>query len=75
LRSVPRWLRRLSEGWGYEVTSADVAEATDRVMDAASRLNKVDEVQGQILRLAEASESASMLFVRQSWHGRMRAHD
>ncbi len=33
-------LRWLSEGWGYEVTSVDVAEAYDRAMDAAARLNK-----------------------------------
>ncbi|MES9874572.1 MAG: hypothetical protein ABW146_15815 [Candidatus Sedimenticola sp. 6PFRAG7] len=65
-------LRWLSEGWGYEVTSGDVVEAYDRAMDAASRLNKVDEVADQIRQLVESNESASMLFVRQSLHGRMR---
>ncbi len=67
-------LRWLSEGWGYEVTSADVVEAYDRAIDAASRLNKIDEVTGQIQQLVESKESASMQFVRQALHGRMRAH-
>ena len=67
-------LRWLSEGWGYEVISADVVEAYDRAMDAASRLNNIDDVTGQILQLFEAKESASMLIVLQSLRGRMRAH-
>ena len=67
-------LRWLSEGWGYEVTSADVVEAYDRAMDAASRLNNIDDVTGQILRLVESNESPSVLFVRQSLHRHMRAH-
>lgn len=67
-------LRWLSEGWGYEVTSADVAEAYDRAMDAASRLNNVDDVTDQIRQLVESNESASMQFVRQSLHRRMRPH-
>jgi len=67
-------LRWLSEGWGYEVTSADVVEAYDLAIDAASRLNKIDDVTGKILQLVELNESASSLFVRQSLHGRMRAH-
>ncbi len=62
-------LRWLSQGWGYEVTSADVVEAYDRAMDAASRLNKIDEVTGQIQQLVESNESASVLFVRQSLQG------
>ncbi|MES9887776.1 MAG: hypothetical protein ABW140_13275 [Candidatus Sedimenticola sp. 6PFRAG1] len=72
LGSAMAALRWLSEGWGYEVTSGDVVEAYDRAMDAASRLNKVDEVADQIRQLVESNESASMLFVRQSLHGRMR---
>ncbi len=67
-------LRWLSQGWGYEVTSADVVEAYDRAMDAASRLNKIDDVSGQIQQLVESNESASVLFIRQSLHGRMSAH-
>jgi len=67
-------LRWLSEGWGYEVISADVVEAYDRAMDAASRLNNIDDVTGQILQLFEAKERASMLIVLQSLRGRMRAH-
>ena len=30
---------------GYEVTSVDVVEACDRATDAASRLNKIDQIQ------------------------------
>ena len=59
-------LRWLSEGWGYEVTSTDVVEAYDRAMDAAIRLNTVDEVNDRIRQLVESNESASMQFVRQS---------
>ncbi len=67
-------LRWLSEGWGYEVTNADVVEAYDRAMDAASRLNRIDDVTGQIVQLVESKESASVLFVQQCLRGRMRAH-
>jgi hypothetical protein len=66
-------LRWLSEGWGYEVTSADVVDAYDQAMDAASRLNNIDDVTGQILRLVESNESPSVLFVRQSLHRHRRA--
>ena len=41
LGSAMAALRWLSEGWGYEVTSADVVEAYDRAMDAAIRLNTI----------------------------------
>ncbi len=67
-------LRWLSQGWGFEVTSADVVEAYDRAMDAAARLNKIDDVSDQIRQLVKSNESASVLFVRQSLQGRMRAH-
>ena len=73
LGSAMAALRWLSEGWGYEVTSGDVVEAYDRAMDAAARLNKVDEVTEQVRQLVESNVSASVLFVRQSLHGRMRA--
>lgn len=66
-------LRWLSEGWGYEVTSVDVVEAYDRAMDAAARLNKVDDVNEQIRRLGEASNNAAVRFVRKAVQGRMRA--
>ena len=72
LGSAMAALRWLSEGWGYEVTSADVVEAYDRAMDAASKLNNIDDVTGQIRQLVESNESASVLLVRQSLHGRMR---
>ena len=74
LGSAMAALRWLSEGWGYEVTSVDVVEAYDRAMDAAAKLNEIDEVTGRIRRLVEADESASMLFVRQALHRRMGAH-
>jgi tetratricopeptide (TPR) repeat protein len=66
-------LRWLSEGWGYEVTSADVMEAYDRAMDAAARLNRVDDATKQIRQLVEASDNASVRFVREAVQGRMRA--
>ena len=74
LGSAMAALRWLSQGWGYEVTSADVVEAYDRAMDAASRLNKIDDVSGRIQQLVESNESASTQFVRQSLQGRMCAH-
>ncbi|HDH15115.1 MAG TPA: hypothetical protein ENG90_01320 [Gammaproteobacteria bacterium] len=57
-----------------EVTSADVVEAYNRAMDAAFRLDSIDDVTDQIRQLVESNEGASVLFVRQSLHGRMRAH-
>lgn len=74
LGSAMAALHWLSEGWGYEVTSVDVVEAYDRAMDAASRLNKIDEVSDQIRQLVASKESASMQFVRQSLQTRMHAH-
>jgi len=44
LGSAMAALRWLSGGWGYEVTSADVVGAYDRAMDAAARLNNIDDV-------------------------------
>ena len=69
-------LRWLSEGWGYEVTSVDVVEAYDRAMDAATRLNKVDEVSEQIRLLVEVNDNAgrqnkARQFVRQALQGRV----
>lgn len=66
-------LRWLSEGWGYEVTSVDVVEAYDRAMDAAARLNMVDDVTGRIRQLVEASDNAAVQFIRKAVQGRMRA--
>jgi tetratricopeptide (TPR) repeat protein len=73
LGSAMAALRWLSEGWGYEVTSIDVVEAYDRAMDAALRLNKVDDVNEQIRQLIEASDNAAIQFVRKDVQGRMRA--
>ena len=72
LGSAMAALRWLSEGWGYEVTSADVVEAYDRAMDAAIRLNTVDEVNDRIRQFIESNQSASMQFVRQSLLRRLR---
>ena len=66
-------LRWLSEGWGYEVTSVDVVEAYDRAMDAAAKLNMVDDVNERIRQLVEASDNASVRFVRQAVQERMCA--
>ncbi len=67
-------LRWLSEGWGYEVTSADVVEAYDRAMAAATRLNKIDDIFNQVRQLVASNESASMQFVRRALRGRMGVH-
>jgi len=74
LGSAMAALRWLSEGWGYEVTSADVVEAYDQAIAAASRLHKIDEVADQIRQLVESNEHASVQFVRQALQGRMRTH-
>jgi len=73
LGSAMAALRWLSEGWGYEVTSADVVDAYDRAMAAAATLNKVDDVMDKLRQLIVSNESAATLFVRQALHGRMRA--
>jgi hypothetical protein len=66
-------LHWLSEGWGYEVTSIDVVEAYDRAMDAAAKLNRVDDVNERIRQLGEASDNAAVQFVRKAVQGRKRA--
>ena len=66
-------LRWLSEGWGYDVTSVDVVEAYDRAMDAAAKLNMVDDVNERIRQLAETTDNAAAQFVRKVVQGRMRA--
>ncbi len=66
-------LRWLSEGWGYEVTSVDVVEAYDRAMDAAARLNKVDDVTEQIGQLVEVGDNAAARFVREVVQGHVHA--
>jgi hypothetical protein len=63
----------LSEGWGYEVTSVDVVEAYDRAMDAAARLNKVDDVTEQIGQLVEVDGNVAARFVREALQGHTRA--
>lgn len=74
LGSAMTALHWLSKGWGYEVTGADVVEAYDRALDAAARLNSIEGVAGQIRQLVESNESTSVLFVRQSLQGRLRAY-
>ena len=66
-------LRWLSEGWGYEVTGVDVVEAYDRAMDAAAKLNVVDDVNERIRQLVEVSDSAAVQFVREVVQGRSQA--
>jgi len=73
LGSAMAALRWLSEGWGYEVTSVDVVEAYDRAMDAAARLNKVDDVTGQIGQLVEVDGNVAVRFVREALQGHARA--
>ena len=72
-------LRWLSEGWGYEVISIDVVAAYYLAMDAATRLNKADEVSEQMRLLVEVNDNAgrqnaARQFVRQALQGRMRDH-
>jgi hypothetical protein len=74
LGSAMAALHWLSEGWGYEVTSADVVEAYDRAMDAAARLKNSEHVIGQIRQLAELNKSVPASFVRQTLSGRLGAH-
>lgn len=49
----------------------DVIEAYDWGMHAATRLNKVDDVTGQIRQLVEMNENGARQFVRQALQGRM----
>ncbi len=67
-------LRWLSEGWGYEVTSVDVVDVYDQAVDAAARLDNIDDVTERIRQLVEASDNASTQFVRQALQGRMRVY-
>ena len=66
LGSAMAALRWLCAGWGYEISSIDVLDAYDRAMDAAVRLDNVNEVVGQVQQLLESTESSATLFVRQS---------
>ena len=74
LGSAMAALRWLCEGWGYEVASVDVLEAYDRAMDAAAKLDNIDDVADQIRQLLESTESSAILFVRQSLAVRMHSH-
>lgn len=66
-------LRWLSEGWGYEVSNVDVVEAYDQAMDAAARLDMVDNVSERIQQLVATSDTAATKFVREVLQVRMRA--
>jgi len=66
-----------TEGWGYEGTGVDVIEAHDRTMDAATRLNKADDVAERIRQLVEANDNSgaqnvARQLVRQALQGRVR---
>lgn len=63
---------KLVPAWNLVMPQAILEEVSDRVMDAASRLNIIDELADQIRQLVESKESASMLFIRQSLCGRRR---
>jgi len=67
-----------SIGWGGMVDDGvdylSVVEAYDRALDAAARLNSIEDVAGRIRQLVESNESTSVSFVRQSLHGRLRAY-
>jgi hypothetical protein len=69
----------LVDGRGYEVTSIDVVDALDRVMDAATRLNKADEVSERIRLIVKVShitgkQNAARQYVHRALQGRMRDH-
>lgn len=58
------------------MTSVDVMEAYDRAMGAATRLNRTDDVTGQIRQLVDVNDnsgtqSAARQFVRQALRARM----
>ncbi len=74
LGSAMAALRWLCEGWGYEVTSVDVLEAYDRAMDAATKLDNINEVTDRIRQLLESTDSSATLFVKQSLAARMHSH-
>ena len=63
----------LSEGWGYEVASVDVVEAYDRAMEAAARLNRVDDVTEQIGQLIEVDDNVAARFVPEAVQRHVRA--
>ncbi len=70
-------LHWLSEKWGYQMTTGDVMDAHDPAMDAATRLNKAEDVDERITLLVEVNDSAgrqnaARQFVRQALHGRVR---
>jgi len=64
-------LRWLCEGWGYEVTNLDVMDAYDRAMDAAVKLDNLDEVAGRISQHLKSTDSSAIIFVRQALAGRL----
>ncbi len=73
LGSAMAALRWLSEEWGYEVTRTDVIEAYDRALEAASKLNKVADVTGEIQRFLGHNNRSSTVYVRQSLRSRLPA--
>ncbi len=56
------------------MTSVDVVVAYDRALEAASKLNKLDQITGKIQQFVERNESTSTLFVRQSLQRRLCAY-
>jgi len=65
--------RQRRSGFGREQGGGCI-DTYDRAMDAAVRLNNIDDVTERIRQLVEASDNASRQFVRQALQGRMRAY-
>ena len=57
-------LRWLCDGWGYEITELYVLNARDRALDAAARLDRIDEVSREIQHQVDSAEGIAAQFVR-----------
>ena len=55
-------LRWLSQGWGYEITGADVYSAYDYAMKAAEKLGLEEQV-GRDIKNIVAQDKSSGMFV------------
>jgi len=66
-------LRWLSQGWGYEVTGADVTEAFDMAIAAAENA-QIDDPSSQIHRLINQYSGEGARFVRQCLAHRLSIH-
>ncbi len=64
-------LRWLNEGWGYEVTTRDVIDAYDLILEAAAKLD-IDNVPDKIRTMLEQRKGIGNDFVRYSLSHRLR---